>query len=216
MEMMTTISVPLLPAASPASQLAKLRWVAEAKERDGGGYMVRTKPHVFTTLLTHHVRAGDSQYDPDFEVGQPLKENVRVELPEYWVHLTESDFYFSFVEKPERARAGRVGVIPQYHSVQDVDGWAVPFLPCYGNSINYSPEGRSTKYDYREAKTWVEKAMVASIYLQSAEPHYGEMWYNTAFAYRLGLVGDEYRDDVQQENAVVAGIPEPSNNLETQ
>jgi hypothetical protein len=188
--------------------LKKLRWVADAAKK-GTGYALHTKPNVFTVELTHRIIAGYSSYDDGYQQGKALETPVRIPLPPYWFYLDPENFKFSLVAKPEQMR-GKFGMIPQYQYLWQPETWGQPFAPCYGNSKDNSPEGRSTIYDYREAKTWVERAIVASIYLQSALPHYGETWYNTAFAYRLGIVGDEYRDDKVHENTVIAGTPEPA------
>lgn len=196
-----------LPPASDISLLKKLRWVADAKANGAESYLVQTKAGVFHTVLTHKVIAGYSQYDSSFAQGSKLEKTVNIPLPSYWIELNRLGFRFSLAEKPKPVTTS-FGMIPQYEGLTDIGSWNVFRAPCYGNGIGDDPKTRSTKYDYQEAKTWVDKAFVAVIYLQSAEPHYGETWYCTSWAYRLGLVGDEYRDDKPQPGAVTAGPTE--------
>lgn len=185
--------------------LKKLRWVSTVK-KEVGFYVLRTKKDVFVTKLTHSIRAGRSDYDNGFVAGSRLKEEAVVPMPSYRVYLRNNGFMFSLANKPKNVIAGLMGVIPQYDHLTNEQHWKEPLTPCYGNGRGDTPQLRGTAEDYRYATTWLERAQIAAIYLQSAEPHYGQTWYRTAWAYRLGLIGDEYRDDLKVKGAaVVAG-----------
>lgn len=186
----------LLGPATPLSQIKKLRWVEEVKQ-DGPYYLVRTKADQFKMALTHHIQAGYSQYDTKFQRGKKLAEPVAIGLPSYWIRLGKSSFRFFLAEKPKKTYHGMFGMIPQYAKTIELDMWNTPHEPCLGH-FN----------DYGYAKTWVERANAAAIYLQASEPHYGETWYCTAYAYRLGLVGDEYFEGEKPQPAAITAGPE--------
>jgi hypothetical protein len=173
-------------------ELKKLRWVADAaKIKDG--YAVLTKPGAFKFTLTHNIKAGYSSYDPNYQQGSRLEKTQTLLLPQYWLYLSEhSLFEFSLAKDPDAARETQIGLVPQYQNLVGKKDWGRQFIPCYGHA-NGDANSANT---YRAAKTWRDRANEAAIYLQSATPHYGETWYNTAFAYRLGLVGDEVREDL--------------------
>lgn len=180
------------------TQLKKLRWVADAaKIKDG--YAVLTKPNAFKFKLTHKIHAGYSSYDPEYQRGEALEVPQTLLLPQYWIYLSEhSLFEFSLAKDPAAARTPRIGMVPQYQNLVGRSEWGKNWIPCYGHAGGDANSANT----YREAKTWRDRANEAAIYLQSAVPHYNEEWYNTAFAYRLGLVGDEVRDDIEHAEAI--------------
>lgn len=174
-------------------ELETLRWVSRVTEYDRDGYtgfLLRTRPRTLKIQLTHTIRKGGAVYDGNYQTGSRLKEPTELLLPSYRILLTERHFMFCLNYRPRKAQE-RIGLYPCYAALSLTKNWNVPGQTCYGNPG--AQTGRTTaKEDYRAAKTWREKAIIAAQYLQAAEPHYGETWYRTAYAYRLGLVGKEF------------------------
>lgn len=173
-------------------ELQTLPWVAEARKTEDG-YAVRTKPGAFQATLTHKIRKGRSAYDETFTSGSRLETPTVITLPEYWFYLGDQKnevFKFSLVKSPPKV-LDHFGMTPQYNQLTSTERWGVPLIPCYGTA----PGDANSLYTYRLAKTWRDRANEVAIYLQSAVPHYSEPWYTTAYAYRLGIVGDEMLED---------------------
>lgn len=193
------------PAKEVLAELLELKWVEEAKEINGG-YAVKTKEHMFRIEMTHAIREGNSSFDNHFTQGTRFAEPVMLDLPAYWITLPDprqSYFKFNLAEKPNIAVEDNLfGMTPQYNQLTEQKGWDKPLTPCYGMG---SGPASSTE-DYRNAKDWSECALAAAVYLQAAIPHYNQSWYTTAYAYRLGLVGDEYLETVPKPVATTTEI----------
>lgn len=159
-------------------------------------YTINTKKGMLSTELTHNIRPGKSSFDPSFKKGKKLKERRRVKLPQYRIYLGERDFWFSLAQEPRYVRANAFGIIPTYQYLHPLTYWTFKERPCYERGRGTTPELRSTIEDYIATESWSEKAKIAAVFLQSAIPHYGETWYRTSFAYRLGLVGHEVLEKV--------------------
>lgn len=198
---MTTNTVAATTATNPfakpteevLAELLELKWVEEAKVVPNG-YAVKTKQRVFRIEMTHTIKDGYSNFDSSFQAGTKLAEPVMLDLPAYWITLPDprhAYFMFNLADEPKVvAEDHHFGMTPQYNTLTREAGWDKPLTPCYGATSGPA----SSSQDYANAKDWSERALAAAVYLQAAIPHYSQSWYTTAYAYRLGLVGDEYRE----------------------
>lgn len=170
-------------------ELKQLRWVEEAElVPDEEEIVITSKEKSLKTTLTHAIRKGDGRYDPQYISGNKLSEPIPLLLPQYKIYLSTSAFRYAFNNRPKTRR--NIGIVPTYERTYPTGQWKVPTIPCYGDTWRQTST-TSLLGDYRNAQNWKERAIIAAVFLQSAEPHYGETWYRTAYAYRLRLVGDE-------------------------
>lgn len=175
-----------------AESLANIKWVESAEAHYGPLFVVKSKPNTLRMYLTHKIVL--RSYD-EYDASTELPEKMPIYLPQYYIHLEEERFSFQLANKPE-ARTQHFGVTPQYHTSITQSSWNRVYHPCYGYDGSFQPiDSMSTIVNYTDAETWEEKAQIAVIFVQSAQPHYGKDWYRTMFAYRLGLVGEEMVDE---------------------
>lgn len=175
-------------------EFKKLKWVQDA-ETDGTGYKIKTKKKTLKTVLTHRImdcgNGYGASYDNRYTQGLALDTPVPLILPQYWIHLRERGFDFTFAKDPGEKAHEQIGFTPTYQGIYSRDAWQIPMGVCYGDS-DRNTYGVSTIDEYQSSEGWKERLIIAAVYLQSAEPHYGQTWYRTAYARRLGLIGDEY------------------------
>lgn len=177
------------------TELKGLRWVEDATTDATNDMYLTTRPDSLNCKLTHKIqdmgRGYGARFDSRFRSGKALKTKITLKLPSYIVRLSAGNFSFRLKDKPEGTQA-QIGIIPTYHYLVSIQEWESYSNVCYGESNGQKKNQTDTQTDYRAATSWREKAIIAVTYLQSAEPHYGYTWYRTAWAYRLGLVGDEF------------------------
>lgn len=180
--------------------IKNMRWVRQVRVGFKGtsrALVIDTKDQSLRTPLTHTLRWRHNPYDDqsrELTEGKRLPEKVIIPLPRYRLVLTEDYFYVQLTTKPN-PNTLRFGVTPQYHQTRDISDWNRIYRPCYG----YDSGNESVIEEYRDAKTWDEKAYLVAVFLQSAIPHYSAHWYRTKFAYTLGLVGEAFieKDNTQ-------------------
>lgn len=198
---------------TPLQELQALSWVEDAQELEPGNkYLVKTRANTLKVYLTKKIKERSEPsfwgWEPNYLGGALLKEKIPVYLPQYHITLTlggsldhhgdKPPFALNLASKPEKVTE-IIGMCPQYHEVTKAEDWDKPFTPCFGYGSD--PE-INVAAEYRDVKTWKERAICAATYLQGAMPHGSEeySWFMTSFAYRLGLVGDEVLEKPEQNN----------------
>lgn len=191
----------LLP--SPTKELKELKWAEQVTALRGsskGTYVITTKPDMLKIQLTEKLGFGDTLYDHKYNGVGKLKEPITVSLPQYKIYISKNYFRFALKSKPKKPNDIEIGRWPQYTGLVGIGSWRGIFTPCYGD---YPQQEDGTNIGmleaYRMTDSWKDKANIATYFLQTAEPHYGNKWYRTAFAYRMGLVGKEVLAVTQKE-----------------
>jgi hypothetical protein len=173
--------------------LKKIKWVQDVEKTDSG-FSIKTKKDSLKTTLTHSVKdmggGYGSAYDGRYQCGEILAEPYSLILPQYWIHLKSQGFDFTFAKDPGDNAADYIGFTPTYQGTYSKESWGSEHGVCYGES-DRQYDAVSLRDEYCESNSWKERLVIAAMYLQSAEPHYGLTWYRTSYAVRLGLVSGE-------------------------
>lgn len=178
------------------SEFKKIKWVQKA-EKTGHGFKIKTRNKSLKTLLTHKVIDNGGGYgaafDNRYSEGEVLPEPFSLILPQYWIHLESDYFDFTFGEYPGAKADKSIGFTPTYQGIYPKERWGIKKGVCYGDSYKQEDGTHESLIDlYLKSENWKERLIIAAMYLQSAEPHYGKTWYRTSYAARLGLVGEEF------------------------